>query len=208
MLPDTLINTDNNDNLRLPISRNTYEYNIIVEEFDKTMFGHYKRINCIERIQNERWHKQYLVHRDDFKKRLNMNTEKFLYHGCSDMAADSIIEEYFNRSFAGKNGKLNVPFFKKDRIRQISYLLIYLGTVYGNGVYFSSRAAYSHSYALPNNRGERCMFFARVLIGYTTLGDNTMKVCPRNYQTTTDGEHIYVTYHDTQAYGQYLIRYQ
>ncbi len=113
MLPDTLINTDNNNNLRLPINRNIYEYNIIVEEFDKTMFGHYTRINCIERIQNERWHKQYLVHRDDFKKRLHMNTEKFLYHGCPDMAADSIIEEYFNRSFAGKNGKLNVSFFKK-----------------------------------------------------------------------------------------------
>jgi hypothetical protein len=52
------------------------------------------------------------------------------------------------------------------------------------------------------------MFFARVLIGYPTLGNKTMKVCPPNYHTTTDGEHIYVTYHDTQAYGQYLIRYQ
>jgi hypothetical protein len=114
MLPDTLICTDNNDNLRLPIRPNTAEYNIIVEEFNKTMFGHYNKINRIERIQNERWYKQYLVHQDDFKKRLKMNTEKFLYHGCSDMAADSIIEEYFNRSFAGKNGKLNVLFLRKD----------------------------------------------------------------------------------------------
>ncbi len=52
------------------------------------------------------------------------------------------------------------------------------------------------------------MFFARVLIGYSTLGNKNMKVCPLNYHTTTDGEHIYVTYHDTQAYGQYLIHYQ
>ena len=52
------------------------------------------------------------------------------------------------------------------------------------------------------------MFFARVLIGYATLGDNTMQVCPRDYQSTTDGIHIYITYHDTQAYGQYLIRYR
>jgi hypothetical protein len=101
------MHTDNNNSLRFLIKKNTVAYNSIVEEFDKTMFDHYKRINRIERIQNERWHKQYLVHRDDFKKRLEMNTEKFLYHGCSDMAADRIIEEYFNRSFAGKNGKLD-----------------------------------------------------------------------------------------------------
>ncbi|CAF0928133.1 unnamed protein product [Didymodactylos carnosus] len=81
-------------------------------------------------------------------------------------------------------------------------------TVYGNGVYFSSRAHYSHSYSVPNQRGERCMFFARVLTGYTTLGNNTMKVCPQDFHTTTDGTHIYVTYHDTQAYGEYLIWYQ
>lgn len=52
------------------------------------------------------------------------------------------------------------------------------------------------------------MFFARVLIGHSTVGNQSMKVCPRDYHTTTDGEHIYVTYHDTQAYGQYLIYYQ
>ena len=108
MLPDTLVDTNDQCSLCLPINRNTDEYKTIVQEFDKTMLGHYKKINRIERIQNERWYKQYLVHRDDFKKRLNMNTEKFLYHGCSDMSAESIIEEYFNRSFAGKNGNLSV----------------------------------------------------------------------------------------------------
>jgi len=83
-----------------------------------------------------------------------------------------------------------------------------LGTNYGYGAYFSTRANYSHFYAVPDHRGQRCMFFARVLIGYSTLGNKNMKVCPLNYHTTTDGEHIYVTYHDTQAYGQYLIHYQ
>ena len=55
---------------------------------------------------------------------------------------------------------------------------------------------------------QRYMFFACVLTGYSTLGGIRMKVCPKDYHTTTDGEHIYVTYHDTQAYGQYLIYYQ
>jgi hypothetical protein len=110
-LPDVLTYGDDDDNVRFPISRNTLEYNTIVAEFNKTMSGCYHRINGIERIQNERWHKQYVVHRDDFKKRLGMNTEKFLYHGCSDVAAESIIGEYFNRSFAGKNGKFSSLFF-------------------------------------------------------------------------------------------------
>lgn len=104
-MPDTLTYANNHDDVRFSIAKNTAEYHTIVAEFDRTMAGNYRRINRIERIQNERWHKQYVVHRDDFKKRLDMNTEKFLYHGCSSMAADCIINEYFNRSFAGKNGK-------------------------------------------------------------------------------------------------------
>ena len=106
-MPDALNYADDHDDIRVPIDKDTAEYQIIVTEFNKTMSSKYRRINRIERIENERWHKQYLVHRDDFQKRLQMNTEKFLYHGCSDSAADSIITEYFNRSFAGKNGKFD-----------------------------------------------------------------------------------------------------
>ncbi|CAF4944171.1 unnamed protein product, partial [Rotaria sp. Silwood1] len=59
-------------------------------------------------------------------------TEKRLYHGCPEKAANSIIEDCFNRSFAGVNG-----------------------TAYGVGVYFSSNIVYSHNYAQPNANGER-----------------------------------------------------
>jgi hypothetical protein len=84
----------------------------------------------------------------------------------------------------------------------------HLGTLYGRGVYFSSRASYSHSYATPNAKGERCMFLARVLIGKTTVGNSSMTTCPAGYDTTTDGSHTYVTYHDAQAFGEYLITYK
>lgn len=83
-----------------------------------------------------------------------------------------------------------------------------VGVRYGHGVYFSSEASYSHSYTSVNIRGERCMFLAKVLIGRTTRGDSTMKVCPDGYDSTTDGSHIYVIYHDAQAFGQYLITYK
>lgn len=87
-------------------------------------------------------------------------------------------------------------------------MYICLGTSYGNGVYFSSRASYSHTYAIQNTKGERCMFLAQVLVGKTTVGNSSMQTCPVGYDTTTDGSHIYVTYHDAQAFGQYLITYK
>jgi hypothetical protein len=83
-----------------------------------------------------------------------------------------------------------------------------LGTIYGHGVYFSSKASYSNSYAIPNKNGERCMFLAKVLIGKTIVGNSSMKICPEGYDTTTDGSHIYVTYYDAQAFANYLITYK
>lgn len=83
-----------------------------------------------------------------------------------------------------------------------------IGVVYGIGVYFSSQAVYSDLYATPNLKREKRMFLARVLIGKTTVGNSTMKVPPTGYDSTTDGNHIFVTYHDAQAYGEHLITYQ
>jgi len=75
------------------------------------MKGKFKNIIKIERIQNERWYFQYLVHKKEFFKRLNHNTEKRLYHGCPEKVLNSIIEDCFNRSFAGVNGHFIIYFF-------------------------------------------------------------------------------------------------
>ncbi|CAF1415425.1 unnamed protein product [Rotaria sordida] len=167
------------------VSKDTDEYKSIFNQFDEAMKKGYKKIIKIERIQNERWFMQYTAHWTDFKKRLNKDTEKRLYHGCREEAANLIIEDCFNRSFAGVHG-----------------------TIYGVGVYFSSNAAYSHQYTNPNSLEERCMFLARVLIGKTTKGNGSMKTRPLGFDSTTDGNHIFVTYHDAQAYAEYLITYK
>jgi hypothetical protein len=52
------------------------------------------------------------------------------------------------------------------------------------------------------------MFLARVLTGKSCVGTPVMKVPPQGFDTTTDGEHIFVIYHDAGAYGEYLITYQ
>jgi hypothetical protein len=52
------------------------------------------------------------------------------------------------------------------------------------------------------------MFLTRVLIGKTCKGNPTMKVVPPGYDTTTDGTHIFVVYHDAGAYADHLITYK
>lgn len=80
--------------------------------------------------------------------------------------------------------------------------------VYGVGVYFSSNAAYSHTYTKQNVKGERCMFVSSVLIGKSTIGHSSMITRPVGFDSTTDGNNIFVTYHDAQAYAEYLITYK
>ncbi|CAF3327022.1 unnamed protein product [Rotaria socialis] len=173
------------DKIRFTLSTKMHEYKSIASNFDQTMKGKYTDIIKIERIQNERGYLQYLVHSKDFLKRLKVDTEKRLYHGCPEQAANAIIVEGFNRSYAGEHG-----------------------TLYGFGVYFSSDAAYSHGYTKSNANDERCMFLARVLIGETTQGNHKMKTRPPGFDSTTDGNHIFVTYHDAQALAEYLITYK
>ena len=52
------------------------------------------------------------------------------------------------------------------------------------------------------------MFLASVLIGKTTKGDASMKTVPSGFDTTTDGQHIFVVYHDAGVYADYLITYK
>ncbi len=87
-------------------------------------------------------------------------------------------------------------------------ILFVLGILYGCGVYFHAQAIYSHQYAPANSSGERTMFLARVLIGNSCKGDKSMKVAPAGYDTTTDGQHIFVVYHDAGAYADHLITYK
>lgn len=96
---------------RVSVDLKSPECQPIFKQFDETMKGKYSRIVRIERIQNERWYMQYLAHKRDFYQRLNKDTEKRLFHGCPEDAAKLIINDCFNRSFAGKNGSIFLCLF-------------------------------------------------------------------------------------------------
>jgi len=94
----------------------------------------------------------------------------------------------------------------KGRKKKLDHVRV--GTLYGCGVYFHAHAKYSHDYTKLGVSGERTMFLARVLIGKTCIGNPSMKVPPEGFDTTTNGDHIFVVYHDAAAYGEYLITYR
>ncbi|CAF1115474.1 unnamed protein product, partial [Didymodactylos carnosus] len=96
----------NDKRKRIPLQSSLSEYTTVLQRFNETMVNNYLKIVRIERIQNERWYKQYKAHRDEFKERFNNNfNEKLLFHGSTDTVADQIVNECFNRSFAGVNGR-------------------------------------------------------------------------------------------------------
>ncbi|CAF1230748.1 unnamed protein product [Adineta ricciae] len=162
---------------------NSDEFKSILRLFNKTMTKKYTEIVRIDRIQNKQWYMQYNSYRNFSPKK---HTERKLFHGCSQQTTSLIINSFFNRSFAGING-----------------------IVYGQGAYFSAKANYSHNYAtMTGSTGERYMFVADVLVGDTITGNSKMKTPPTGYDSTTDGDHIFVTYRDDQAYASYMIVYK
>jgi hypothetical protein len=77
------------------------------------------KIIQIERIQNQRWYKQYSAHECEFRQKLGKQAEQWLFHGkeilnklililifigCDERSSKNIEVECFNRSYSGQHG--------------------------------------------------------------------------------------------------------
>jgi len=121
----------------------------------------------------------------------------WLFHGTTADIVPKIMQQGFNRSFCGRNA-----------------------TMLGKGVYFARDASYSssHAYAAPDESGIQRMFLCRVVVGKCCVGVKDalapgMQDAGKHllYDTTVDNVRdpsIYVTYHDAQAYPEYLIHFR
>ena len=121
-----------------------------------------------------------------------------MFHGCGPDVVDKILQQGFNRSFCGKNA-----------------------TFYGKGVYFARDASYSTYplYSPADGRGLQTIFAVRVVVGAWSKGVKDaltpeVRDAAKNplYDSTVDTDpgkepSIYVTYHDAQAYPEYLIKF-
>jgi poly [ADP-ribose] polymerase 10/14/15 len=193
------------------------EYQLVASAFMKTLLGK-AEILGIERIQNLAMWQSYVVKRQTVcfretgqhgvdsklahQKALDRFERYWLWHATNKEVVHKIIQQGFNRSFCGKNA-----------------------TMYGKGVYFARDSKYSSNtlYSVPDNQGIQCMMACRVVVGEYcrgkrdavipdvrdakthTLYDSTVGLLDRD---TMSNPSIYVTYHDSQAYPEYIIQFK
>ena len=178
----------------------------VIEAFMATLLPTIQ-VESVQRVQNMSMWQSYAVKRQTVLQRekdgaANQGAKKtsryervWLFHGTDEHTVPKIIEMGFNRSFCGKNA-----------------------TAFGKGVYFARDAAYSSSaqYSRPDAQGVQHMFLVRVVIGEYCAGKRDqltpdVRQGHQLYDTTVNkiqDPSIYVTYHDAQAYPEYLVSFK
>jgi poly [ADP-ribose] polymerase 10/14/15 len=180
------------------------EKDMAVNWFMGTLGANVKVVK-VERIQNVSLWQSFAVKRQTVLSREGDTTtdgtskfeRKWLFHGTTAEIVPKVAQQGFNRSFCGRNA-----------------------TMYGKGVYFARDASYSSSkaYSAPDPNGIQRMFLCRVIVGLCSKGVKDA-VCPdvRDaaqhllFDTTVDNvkdPSIFVTYHDAQAYPEYLVHFK
>uniref|UniRef100_A0A3P8S937 Poly [ADP-ribose] polymerase n=1 Tax=Amphiprion percula TaxID=161767 RepID=A0A3P8S937_AMPPE len=185
----------NTTSLAVPINAGTTEHTEILNLFKASCN---RTVTKIERIQNPGLWKSLQIKRRDMEVRNgHQNNERRLFHGTCGTTVTTINELGFNRSYAGKNA-----------------------ACYGNGTYFAVSASYSanDTYSKPNQNGEKFMYLCRVLTGDFTVGQQNMIVPPakgavsvQKYDSVVDrmaNPSMFVIFHDSQAYPEYLITFK
>ncbi|XP_078482956.1 protein mono-ADP-ribosyltransferase PARP15-like [Ciona intestinalis] len=172
------------------LASDSKEYNAVVAAFQKSN-PPVNKIVLIERIQNPSLYKQYEGKREAMVDKVqNSVIERELFHGTTEEASNKIINNYFNRSYAGKHA-----------------------TSYGEGVYFALNSSYSHKFC---RRDVRHMLVVKVLTGDYCLGTKQMKEPPkidgtnRAYHSLVNNVNnptIFVVFNDASAYPKYRITY-
>ncbi|XP_065527448.1 protein mono-ADP-ribosyltransferase PARP14 isoform X2 [Lathamus discolor] len=190
---------DDMENQRLKIVElrpETREYRDVQKRFLETCQSF--KIEKIERVQNLYLWKAYQIKKCEMdNKNGNKNNERHLFHGTSKNSLTFINNGGFNRSYAGMHA-----------------------AHFGNGTYFAVKASYSANaiYSTPDMDGKKYMYLARVLVGEYSQGrKGSIIPAAKNASSSTDRfdssaddvkqPSIFIIFHDTQAYPEYLITF-
>jgi hypothetical protein len=127
------------------------------------------------------------------------NVKRWLFSATPADRVPLIVQQGFNRAFTGETSGL---------------------AMHGKGVYFAREASYSTSktYSKPDANGVQHMFACRVIVGEYCKGKKDALVPDVRdpatndlYDSTVDNVNnpsIFVTYHDSQPYAEYLIKFR
>ncbi|XP_077326788.1 protein mono-ADP-ribosyltransferase TIPARP-like [Lithobates pipiens] len=177
------------------------EYAYIYTYFHKTMAESKYVILEVFRIQNYfQWIKY--SQKKKFMQSMLRETkdgclERYLFHGTKSNHIEAIFNQNFDPRVSGKNG-----------------------TLYGKGSYFAKDASYSHTYAPASPEGHHFMFLAKVLVGRTTLGNNSYtrpppldEECASSllYDSCVNKAKdptIFIIFDNDQFYPYFIIKYQ
>ncbi|XP_052800382.1 protein mono-ADP-ribosyltransferase PARP14-like isoform X2 [Mya arenaria] len=155
-------------------------------------------VNII-RLENKHMWQMYHAKKEQIDKQNPKGTqnERHLWHGTDPATVDLVIKFGYDRSFCGKNA-----------------------TAYGNGAYFAIQSSYSNGFAVIDGTGVRRMFLNKVLTGIYTNGVNGMNYLPERTKlngipllydsaaNNTGNPSMFIIFHDSQAYPEYLIEYK
>ncbi|KAI8490692.1 positive regulation of interleukin-4-mediated signaling pathway [Branchiostoma belcheri] len=181
------------------VEANSPEYDGIVKAFIRSAGGNGIEIQSVKRIQSRLCYTQYMTtkrEKETSGRISNGNPERRLYHGTSAETCDKIARHGFNRAFCRSEN------------------------LFGSGVYFASSAFYAlqDSYSRPDDRGYKHVFVAKVLTGDYCKGAPSLVAAPPKtedgsllYDSVVDDEdnpNIFVVFHDTVAYPEYLITFK
>ncbi|KAK7938883.1 hypothetical protein WMY93_002209 [Mugilogobius chulae] len=193
-LPESWDSMDTSSTKVITLAPGSTEYTTVEQLFKASCN---RNVTKIERIQNPvLWQSLQIKKRAMDQKNGHSNNERRLFHGTSDDTVAFINEHGFNRSYAGKNA-----------------------TAFGKGTYFAVNAQYSSSdtYSRPNANGEKLMYLCSVLTGDFTVGNSAMIEPPlkqsgsiEKYDSVVDNTtrpSMFIIFHDSQAYPEYLITF-
>ncbi|XP_077982804.1 protein mono-ADP-ribosyltransferase PARP14-like [Glandiceps talaboti] len=181
------------------LKKGTTEYDRVEKSFQGSSGPFNPTIMKIERIQQKSQFTFYFMRKKEMDRKYpGDQNERHLYHGTKKDSVRLICKSGFNRSYAGSA----------------------VGAREGLGVYFAVQSGYSLKpyYSPADGNGDRFIFRVRVLVGKFAKGSAEMKEPPfldaakgDRYDTTTDdikSPNMFVTFHDEQAYPEYLITFR
>jgi len=173
----------------------------VSEAFMRTLNASKVSIVKVERIENMSLWQSFAVKRQTVLQRESDQASAarlertWLFHGTTADIVPKIIQQGFNRAFCGRNA-----------------------TRFGKGVYFAVNSSYSASttYSAPDASGVQRMFLCKVVVGDYCHGKPDaiapdVRTGHQLYDTTVDNTSnpsMFVTYHDAQAYPEYLVHFK
>ena len=140
----------------------------------------HKEIDRVVRIQNPYWWVCYLLK----KEKCPVAQEKTLFHVTGANNISSLVMDNFNWK----------------RVKR---------TRYGRGVSVSPSPAFANMHYHENIGFMRAVILAKLLVGYSIMGNYGTKIPPSPYDTTVRKTcNVYVIYYDKEFYLEYVAYYR